>query len=108
MKVLAYSQLLEGYRSLTLESLSQAFGVSIEFVDRYVQQFSYFSDIIDAWCSSDLSRYIAASRIHATIDKVHGVVETNRPDAKSAQYEMVVKQGDILLNKIQRLSKVLY
>ena len=35
MKVLAYSQLLESYRSLTLESLSQAFGVSMEFVDKY-------------------------------------------------------------------------
>jgi 26S proteasome regulatory subunit N7 len=34
MKALAYSQLLESYRSLTLESLSQAFGVSVEFIDR--------------------------------------------------------------------------
>jgi len=90
MKVKAYVQLLESYRSLTVESLSAALGVSREFVD------------------SDLSRYIAAGRIHATIDKVHGIVETNRPDAKSAQYETVVKQGDILLNKVQRLSKVLY
>lgn len=35
MRILAYSQLLESYRSLTLESLSGAFGVSVEFVDRY-------------------------------------------------------------------------
>jgi 26S proteasome regulatory subunit N7 len=34
MRILAYSQLLESYRSLTLESLSGAFGVSIEFVDK--------------------------------------------------------------------------
>ena len=34
MRILAYSQLLESYRSLTLESLSGAFGVSIDFVDR--------------------------------------------------------------------------
>jgi len=73
-----------------MESLSRAFGLSGELVD------------------ADLSRFIAAGRIHATIDKVHGIVETNRPEAKSAQYETVVKQGDILLNKIQRLSKVLY
>lgn len=37
MRILAYGQLLESYRSLTLESLSGAFGVSVEFVDRYVQ-----------------------------------------------------------------------
>ena len=36
MRILAYSQLLESYRSLTLESLSGAFGVSVEFVDRFV------------------------------------------------------------------------
>lgn len=36
MRILAYAQLLESYRSLTLESLAQAFGVSVEFVDRLV------------------------------------------------------------------------
>lgn len=36
MRILAYSQLLESYRSLTLDSLAGAFGVSVEFVDRYV------------------------------------------------------------------------
>lgn len=36
MRILAYAQLLESYRSLTLESLGQAFGVSQEFVDRFV------------------------------------------------------------------------
>jgi 26S proteasome regulatory subunit N7 len=34
MRVKAYSQLLESYRSLTVESLSGAFGVSVEFVDK--------------------------------------------------------------------------
>ena len=34
MRILAYSQLLESYRSLTLESLSGAFGVSQDFVDK--------------------------------------------------------------------------
>ena len=36
MRILAYTQLLESYRSLTLESLSAAFGVSVDFVDKYV------------------------------------------------------------------------
>ncbi|EIN06975.1 proteasome 26S subunit [Punctularia strigosozonata HHB-11173 SS5] len=90
MRILAYSQLLESYRSLTLESLSAAFGVSVEFVD------------------NELSRFIASGRLHCTIDKVHGVVETNRPSLKNAQYDTVIRQGDILLNAVQRLSKVLY
>ncbi|CAL1705800.1 unnamed protein product [Somion occarium] len=90
MRILAYSQLLESYRSLTLDSLALSFGVSVDFVD------------------NELSRFIASGRLHCTIDKVHGVVETNRPSLKNAQYETVVRQGDILLNSVQRLSKVLH
>ncbi|KZT00063.1 PCI-domain-containing protein [Laetiporus sulphureus 93-53] len=90
MRILAYSQLLESYRSLTLDSLARSFGVSVDFVD------------------SELSRFIASGRLHCTIDKVNGVVVTNRPPLKNAQYETVIRQGDILLNAVQRLSKVLY
>ncbi len=35
-----------------------------------------------------------------------GVIETTRPDTKNAQYAAVIKQGDALLNKIQKLSRV--
>jgi len=45
MRILAYSQLLESYRSLTLESLSGAFGVSVEFVDRFVKPSCTCSDM---------------------------------------------------------------
>ncbi|KAL5529785.1 hypothetical protein ACEPAG_5772 [Sanghuangporus baumii] len=90
MRILAYAQLLESYRSLTLESLATAFGVSVAFMD------------------NELSRFIALGRLNCTIDRVHGVVETNRPSAKNTQYETVIRQGDILLNSIQKLSKVLY
>ncbi|KIO04292.1 hypothetical protein M404DRAFT_143998 [Pisolithus tinctorius Marx 270] len=90
MRILAYAQLLESYRSVTLESLGGAFGVSVDYIDR------------------ELSRFIANGRLHCTIDKVHGIVETTRPSIKTAQYEKVVKQGDVLLNSLQRLSKVLY
>jgi 26S proteasome regulatory subunit N7 len=107
MRILAYGQLLESYRSLTLESLSGAFGVSVEFVDRYVLYARVLSSCLSA-SSSELSRFIANGRLHCTIDKVHGIVETTRPSLKNAQYEKVIKQGDVLLNSIQRLSKVLY
>lgn len=90
MRILAYAQLLESYRSLTLESLARAFGVSVDFVD------------------SEISRFIANGRLHARIDRVNGIVETTRPSLKNAQYDTVVRQGDLLLNEVQRLSKVLY
>lgn len=65
--------------------------------------------MIEIWLwSSELSRFIASGRLHCTIDKVHGIVETNRPPIKNAQYERVIKEGDLLMNSVQRLSKVLH
>ncbi|XP_053377033.1 26S proteasome non-ATPase regulatory subunit 6-like [Mercenaria mercenaria] len=89
MRIVAYNQLLESYRSLTLEYMADAFGVTIQFIDQ------------------ELSRFIAAGRLHAKIDKVGGIVETNRPDSKNWQYQETIKKGDILLNRVQKLSRVI-
>ncbi|ORZ39555.1 26S proteasome non-ATPase regulatory subunit 6 [Catenaria anguillulae PL171] len=89
MRIKAYAQLLESYRSLTLEYMAAAFGVSQEFIDR------------------DLYKFIAGGRLNCVIDKVRGIVETNRPDHKNAQYQAVIKQGDTLLNRVQKLSRVI-
>ena len=58
-------------------------------------------------CSRELARFINLGRLHAKVDKVGGVVETNRPDSKNYQYQNTIKQGDILLNRIQKLSRVI-
>ncbi|XP_046984675.1 26S proteasome non-ATPase regulatory subunit 6 [Schistocerca americana] len=89
MRIMAYSQLLESYRSLTLQYMADAFGVTIDYIDQ------------------ELSRFISAGRLHCKIDKVGGVVETNRPDSKNWQYQATIKQGDILLNRVQKLSRVI-
>ncbi|KAI9103290.1 26S proteasome subunit RPN7-domain-containing protein [Phlyctochytrium arcticum] len=89
MRIAVYAQLLESYRSLSIESMATSFGVT------------------EDWIDSDLSKYIAAGRLNAVIDKVGGIVETNRPDAKNAQYQSTIKQGDLLLNRIQKLSRVI-
>ena len=60
-----------------------------------------------SYSCSDLSVFISSGRINAVIDKVNGVVETNRPDAKNAQYQASIKNGDLLLNRIQKLSRVI-
>lgn len=52
MRIIAYGQLLESYRSLTLESMARDFGVKKEFID------------------SDLARFIATGRLTAVIDRV--------------------------------------
>jgi len=89
MKIKAYAQLLESYRSLTLSYMADAFGVTEEYMD------------------TELCRFIASGRLHAKIDKVGGIVVTNRPDSKNGQYQSCIKQGDILLNRVQKLSRVI-
>ena len=82
MRIKAYSQLLESYKTLTLERMCRSFGVSEAFMDR------------------DLSKFIASGRLSCTIDKVSGVISTNKlaSQNKSAVYEQVIKQGDLLLS----------
>ncbi|KAF5935102.1 hypothetical protein HYC85_026231 [Camellia sinensis] len=87
VRTVVYSQFLESYKSVTIEAMAKEFGVTVEFIDL------------------ELSRFIAAWKLHYKIDKVAGVLETNRPDAKNALYQATIKQGDFLLNRIQKLSR---
>ncbi|KAJ8752014.1 hypothetical protein K2173_001040 [Erythroxylum novogranatense] len=89
IRTVVYSQFLESYKSVTIEAMAKAFGVTVEFIDL------------------ELSHFIAAGKLHCKIDKVAGVLETSRPDAKNALYQATIKQGDFLLNRIQKLSRVI-
>lgn len=89
MRIIAYTQLLDSYRSLTLQYMADAFGVSTDYID------------------AELSRFISAGRLHCKVDRVGRIVETNRPDVKNWQYQATIKQGDLLLNRIQKLSRVI-
>lgn len=80
----AYGQLLESYKSLSLKSMSINFNVSEDFLD------------------ADLCRFISNKKLNCTIDKVNGIIETNRPDNKNNQYRSLIKQGDTLLTKLQK------
>jgi len=89
LRIKAYSQLLDSYRSVRLEGMANQFGVSSQFLDR------------------ELSRFISTGRLHCKIDKVAGIVETTRPDSKNALYQDTIKQGDLLLNRVSKLSRVI-
>lgn len=84
MRRKAYAQLLESYKTLSLKSMADAFGVSVEFLD------------------NDLCKFIPNKKLNCVIDRVNGIIETNRPDNKNAQYQLLIKQGDALLTKLQK------
>lgn len=88
-RVLAYSQFLEAYRSVTIATMATSFGMPLDLLD------------------TELSHFIAAGRVNAKIDKVGGIIETSRPDKKNAQYQDTIKKGDALLNQIQKLVRVI-
>ncbi|KAG7663960.1 RPN7 [[Candida] subhashii] len=84
MRCKAYGQLLESYKSLSIKSMAQNFNITEEFLDH------------------DLCKFIPNKKLNCTIDKVNGIIETNRPDNKNSQYHLLIKQGDNLLTKLQK------
>ncbi|GMM49123.1 proteasome regulatory particle lid subunit [Starmerella bacillaris] len=84
MRCKAYSQLLESYMSLNIQSMAESFGVSVEYLE------------------SDLSHLIPHRKVNCILDKVNGVIVTNRPDTKNAQYRQFIERGDELLTKLQK------
>ena len=89
VRIVAYAQFLESYKSVTLDSMASAFHVSADFLDQ------------------EVSNFIVAGRLNAKIDKVSGVIVTNRPDNKNALYQDMLKKGDHLLNRAQGLSNLI-
>ncbi|CAK3955285.1 26S proteasome regulatory subunit rpn7 [Lecanosticta acicola] len=88
MRLRAYAQLLQSYKVVGLESMANSFGVSVDWLDK------------------DLAPFIASQRLPCTIDRVRGIIETQRADDKNKQYNDVVKQGDQLITKLQKYGQV--
>lgn len=89
MRVVVYSQFLESYRSVTLDAMATAFGVSPAFLDK------------------ELCEFINLGRLACKIDKVNGVVESCRPDSRNGLYQSIIREGDVLLNRLQKLARVM-
>ena len=87
MRLVAYKQYLESFKSVTIENMSQAFGVSTDFIDR------------------ELSNFIYNGKLNCKIDKVSGVIESNRPNKKAELFQNTIRQGDALLNRVQKLAR---
>jgi 26S proteasome regulatory subunit N7 len=87
LRVRAYGQFLEAYKSVTLDGIASAFGVTTAFID------------------AELARFISSRRLHAKIDRVAAIVESTRPDTKNGKYHQVLRTGDALMAKVQRLAR---
>lgn len=119
VRTVVYTQFLESYKSVTIWINGKYIWCLCRF-HRPVSKTNSLSFSSFAYCFwehqmitdlyliySELSSFVAAGKLHCKIDKVAGVLETNRPDAKNALYQSTIKQGDFLLNRILKLSRVI-
>merc|ERR1719240_1046416 len=56
---------------------------------------------------TEIAAFIASGQIACKIDKVHGIIESNTADSRNESYVKVIKEGDVLLSRMQKLSKVI-
>lgn len=89
LRIMIYSQFLESYKSVTLGCMAEAFGVSEEFLDR------------------ELSGFISMRRLHCKIDKVNNLIELEKIDQRNFQYKKALAEGQVILERIQKLSRVI-
>lgn len=88
LRVVGYRQFLTSYRSVKLASMATAFGVGVEFLDE------------------ELSRFIGVGRLNCQIDRVAGVLSTTRPGERQRQYGDLLRQGDLLLDRVNKLTRI--
>ena len=89
MRVKVYSQFLESYKTVTMDNMANVFGVSTNFID------------------NELSNFISQGRINAKIDKVSGIIECSHHEQNVDLYQNTIRESDILISKIHKLSKLL-
>jgi 26S proteasome regulatory subunit N7 len=89
MRLNAYRQFLASYRSVKLDAMASEFGVSATFID------------------AELSSFISSGKLTCKIDKVGEIIESNESDNRSQVYVDIIKQGDLLLNRMQKLAGAL-
>lgn len=87
LRVLAFNQFLDSYSSVTLQSMAGSFAIPVNVLD------------------SMLSTFISNERVAGKIDRVSGNVTTYRGDNINFQYHRILKNGDQLLNRVQKLSR---
>lgn len=89
IRLRAYAQYLEPFESVFIPKMADSFGVSPQFLER------------------DIVTFISSSKLPCTIDKVRQTIVCNYVDKKVNNCNELIEKGDILLNRLQKLSRVI-
>jgi len=86
-RIIAFNQFLDSYRSVTLQSMGETFKIAPQVLDQM------------------LFTFISNGRLNCKIDRVSGNVVTTRGDQLNHEYQNIIRDGDLLLHKMQKLSR---
>eukprot|EP01006_Ploeotia_vitrea_P030848 TRINITY_DN63172_c0_g2_i1.p2 TRINITY_DN63172_c0_g2~~TRINITY_DN63172_c0_g2_i1.p2 ORF type:complete len:412 (-),score=58.25 TRINITY_DN63172_c0_g2_i1:2124-3311(-) len=89
VRILVFKQYLASYRSVGLNNMADAFKLTPQLLD------------------AQLCCFISANRLSCKIDKVTNQVITERADKKNANYQELIEKGDLLLNRVTKLARVI-
>jgi len=97
MRLRSYAQLLQAYRSLSLDVMAQEFGVSVDFIEK------------------EVSRFASAGRLAVKIDRVamrvicdaHAEGCPAAAQQRAHLYQTIVRRGDVLLNQLKKIARVI-
>ncbi|KAI1725169.1 26S proteasome subunit RPN7 domain-containing protein [Ditylenchus destructor] len=83
MRLKAYKQFLTPYKI----NMAESFGVTKEFID------------------NDLHAQVSSGRLNCRIDAVNEVIEMRHTDSLNDLYKTVIRDGDNLLNRVEKLAR---
>ncbi|XP_069698386.1 26S proteasome non-ATPase regulatory subunit 6-like [Periplaneta americana] len=107
MRLKAYSQLLQAYRSLSLKSMAEAFGVTEEYVENEVAKFAASGRL---QCKIDRVAGAVVTNSYVNDDKAGTQLPENAPEAtyqRDIMYQNTIKHGDHLLNRLKKLTRIM-
>lgn len=104
MRLRAYKQILQAYRSLSLDYMAEAFGVTCDFIEREVAKFAASGRL---QCKIDSVARSVITSVHLS-DEALRVKDSSDLDLdRSLLYKTTVKRGDLLLNRLKKLARVM-
>lgn len=89
MKAKAYDQLLSTYISVKISYMADQFGVSTDYIE------------------NEVSKLVADKKLNYKIDKINNTIINTMKKDKGEPFQAVIRHGDLLLNRIQKLSRVI-
>ncbi|CAG2055021.1 unnamed protein product [Timema podura] len=107
MRLRAYDQLLQAYRTFGLQRMGETFGVTTEFIENEVGRFAADGRLL---CKIDRVAKVVITKFYVNDEKSRDNQVFYSPQAvhdREVLYQKIIKHGDHLLNRMKKLARVI-